>query len=380
MSLSNLPGTDRVLRFGLVGGRFGASFPWNAHPNLTVAAVAERNPSRREFAQKKYECAKGYETIEELVRDPEIDAVGVYTDAPLHVEHSILAMEHGKHVLCAVPACFGSIEEGERLLEAVERTGMNYMLAETGYYQQHTISARKFYEEGAYGDLYFCEAEYQHAGLEELFVVNGERTWRYGFPPMYYPTHATSLLIGVSGERLVEVMCCGWGDDDPVVTDNVYGNPFWNECAAFRTGRGNLFRANIWWKGAHAGCERADWTGSKLSFHCAHPNGLGARIVREGTVSELDDGGFKRAKAAVEEYTVPKWWNTDMLPEPMRIASGHQGSHVFLITEFVHSVLEERRPAIDVYEALAYTVPGIIAHQSAMKDGETLKVPQYDRK
>jgi hypothetical protein len=67
-----------------------------------------------------------------------------------------------------------------------------------------------------------------------------------------------------------------------------------------------------------------------------------------------------------------------MLPEPLRHNSGHQGSHTFLVHEFISALVEDRQPAIDVCEALAYTVPGIVAHQSALRGGETLKIPQFD--
>ena len=68
-----------------------------------------------------------------------------------------------------------------------------------------------------------------------------------------------------------------------------------------------------------------------------------------------------------------------MLPEPMRHESGHGGSHVFISAEFVNALLENREPAIDVYESLAMTAPGIVAHQAALKEGEQLPVPQFDR-
>ncbi len=50
----------------------------------------------------------------------------------------------------------------------------------------------------------------------------------------------------------------------------------------------------------------------------------------------------------------------------------------FISAKFVNALLEDREPSIDVYEGLAMTVPGIVAHQSALKDGEQLAVPQYD--
>jgi hypothetical protein len=58
---------------------------------------------------------------------------------------------------------------------------------------------------------------------------------------------------------------------------------------------------------------------------------------------------------------------------------GHGGSHGPLMHEFVSAILEDREPAVNIYEALALTVPGIIAHRSVLKDGETLKIPQYER-
>ncbi len=67
-----------------------------------------------------------------------------------------------------------------------------------------------------------------------------------------------------------------------------------------------------------------------------------------------------------------------MLPEPLRHGSGHGGSHTFLTHEFIDALVNERQPAIDIYESLAYTVPGIIAHQSAVQGGKQMKIPSFD--
>ena len=45
--------------------------------------------------------------------------------------------------------------------------------------------------------------------------------------------------------------------------------------------------------------------------------------------------------------------------------------------EFVTAILQDRKPLVDVVMALNLTVSGIVAHQSAMKNGELLKIPQY---
>lgn len=367
----------KKLRIGIVGGNFGRSFFFHEHPNCFVEAVSDLRPERRDALAKTYRCDKTYESLEKLILDKQVDAVGLFTPAPDHVRHAVACMKAGKHVLSAVPAAM-SLEECRRLIDTVKRTGLTYMMAETSYFQQHTISARSFFQAGKFGHVFYVESEYHHAGLESLFFENGKHTWRYGFPPMHYPTHCTAHLVGVTGERLTEVTCLGWGDDDPILKDNAYRNPFWNETALFKTGKGTPFRVAIYWKGAHRGTERAQWYGDRMSFFSAHPNGLGPVIVRAGNQTEKDSGGFTRQLSPFEKYEQPAWWKTDMLPEPLRHDSGHEGSHTFITHEFVDALVRGRRPAVDVYLAVACTAPGIIAHQSALKGGEQLKIPNFD--
>jgi predicted dehydrogenase len=376
LAFAGEPTAGRKLRVGIVGGRFGATFQFHEHPNCTVEAVSDLRPERRAALQKVYKCTKAYESLEELLKDRRVEAVFLATPAPDHVRHVTQTLQAGKHVLCAVPAAI-SLEECRQLVDSVKSTGLTYMMAETSYWQQPTISARKLYQEGRFGTIYCAESMYHHAGLESLWFEGGQPTWRHGFPPMLYPTHCTAHLIGVTGERLTEVSCLGWGDQDPLLRGNPYGNPFWNETAQFRTSRGHTLQVQVWWKGAHRGGERARLYGDKMSFLWPDPNGLGAVIVRTGKQTEKDSGGFERALPAFENYTVPQWWKTDLLPESLRHNSGHEGSHTFITHEFVDAVLRERRPAVDVHEAVAYTAPGIVAHQSALKDGERLKVPDF---
>ena len=57
---------------------------------------------------------------------------------------------------------------------------------------------------------------------------------------------------------------------------------------------------------------------------------------------------------------------------------GHGGSHGYLGNEFVEAILENRTPLVNIAWALNMTVAGIVAHQSALKDGELMKIPQFE--
>lgn len=368
--------SNKKIRVGIVGGRFGASFFWHEHPNCIVEAVSDLRPERRQYLKDVYKCGKSYESLEKLILDRKIEAVGVFTGAPDHVRHCVAALKEGKHVICAVPAAM-TIEEAEELHQTVKQTGLKYMMAETSYYHPSVISARKWFAEGKFGDIFYCEAEYHHPGLDVLYVEDGQRTWRYGLAPMNYPTHCTSYLTGVTGERLVSVSCQGFRNDQQFYKDNVYNNPFCNETAMFKTDKGHSFRVMVWWDAPVRGTERGQWCGSRMSFFDPNPNGLGAIIVRTGEQAEKDDAGFERKLSPFEQYPLPEYWKTDMLPEPLRHDSGHNGSHTFLTHEFIDALVHDRQPAIDIHEALAFTVPGIIAHHSALQSGKQLKIPTF---
>ena len=170
----------------------------------------------------------------------------------------------------------------------------------------------------------------------------------------------------------------GWGDDSPLLQNNPYNNPFWNETAFFETNKGTPFRVEVNWKGALRAVERGEWRGNKMSYYMSHHGGGESTSRTSGEIGK-DDAGFKNQENTVETYEAPQWWNTDMLPEPLRHPSGHGGAHTFITNEFIDALVNNRNPEVNIYEALAYTAPGIVAHESALKGGEYMKIPSFDK-
>src|SRR5690606_16429325 len=121
--------------------------------------------------------------------------------------------------------------------------------------------------------------------------------------------------------------------------------------------------------------ERCVWHGEQMSFHSRDPRGLGPVLVKKAAVSGQDDAGFSTHENQMEPYDQPAWWQTTLLPEPLRVNSGHDGSHPFITHEFVDALITDRRPRIDVREAIDYTLPGIVAHASALKQGISMRIP-----
>jgi predicted dehydrogenase len=296
----------------------------------------------------------------------------VWTGAPDHAKHCLDALNAGKHVVCAVPAAM-TLEECHRLVDTVKRTGLSYMLAETSCFHSATMSAVRFYREGKFGTVYYTQGEYLHdlgefhaggkpSGL--LKDADGKPTWRYGFPVAKYPSHANGSIIHVTGDRVAAVAALGWGLDNEVYKHNPYNNPFINVTFLCKTMGGNSSRIMIH---HHLGAdgdigERAEYFGTKMLF-------MEPRFGQPALIS-YENG--KLQPFELEDHS-------GILPPEMRkyTVGGHGGSEVYITNEFVTAFMEERRPLIDIHEAVAYAAPGICAQDSALKGGEWVKVPDF---
>jgi predicted dehydrogenase len=121
-----------------VGGGFGASFQWHLDPDCKVVALCDLREDRLKRLTDVYGPGQTYKGFREFLKHPQLDAVAVFTPAPLHVWMATEAMKAGKHVISAVPAGM-SVEELEQLLECVKKTGLKYMMAETSYYRAEAV-------------------------------------------------------------------------------------------------------------------------------------------------------------------------------------------------------------------------------------------------
>jgi predicted dehydrogenase len=93
---------------GIVGGNFGSTFQWHLDPNCKVTAVCDLRDDRLKDLVHAYGPAKQYKSFREFLKHPELDAVGIFTPAPLHVWMATEAMKAGKHVISAVPGGVGT--------------------------------------------------------------------------------------------------------------------------------------------------------------------------------------------------------------------------------------------------------------------------------
>ncbi|MFA7348875.1 MAG: Gfo/Idh/MocA family oxidoreductase [Desulfurivibrionaceae bacterium] len=346
-----VPVSDRKIRVGIIGYGvcgFGADFSFQDHPNVTVTAVADLVPEQCAALAKACRCQKMYGTGEELIRDEAVEAVFIATDAPSHARLAIAALQAGKHVASAVPAVFGSLEDADALFAAARSSAGKYMMFETSYFHGDLYCMREMYRMGALGRLIYSEAEYLHYLGTPLPAYGA---WRTGLPPQWYPTHTNAYYVGVTGGSFTEVSCMGMPSAIPHLQaeNNRFGNPFGTEIALFRTSEGGMARMAVSWEIPGTGDETGRiWT---------------------------EQGIFDRVFKGMDGKEAPLIKRPPLPPGVQ--PAGHGGSHGYLMSEFIEAILLDRTPLVDIAQALNLTVPGIVAHQSAMRNGELMKIPQY---
>jgi predicted dehydrogenase len=345
------PVSDRKIRVGIVGNgvcKFGPSFGFQDHPNVSVVAVSDLFPDRCAEMTVKCRCSKSYPSLEELVKDDRIEAVFVATDAPSHARHCIDVLKHGKHVASAVPAVFGSLEDAERLYETVKTTGKKYMMFETSAFHDDCYAMRQIYQAGGFGKLLYSEGEYLHYGVPQ---IPSYKDWRVGCPPQWYPTHSNAYYVCVTNGSFLEATCLSMPSlvEKLQPQNNVYKNPFGSEIALMRTSEGGMSRMAVSWDMPGTGGEVGRVYGQRGCMIGMHYNGQETKLP-----------GLQRP------------------PLPPTVDMGHHGGASGpLMNEFVTAILEDRQPMVDIRLALNMTVAGIVSHQSALKNGETLKIPQF---
>ena len=346
------PISDRKIRVGIAGYGvcgFGAAFHFQDHPNVSVDAVADIHPDKCAELARLCRCETTYSSCEDLIADDGIEAVFIATDAPSHARLAMAALNAGKHVASAVPAVFGSLEDADALFATAQRSDGKYMMFETSYFHYDLYCMRHMYERGELGKVVYSEGEYWHYFGTPLAAHGG---WRTGLPPQWYPTHSNAYYMGVTAGSFTEVSCMGMPSlvEHLQPQNNVYNNPFGTEVALFRTIEGGMSRMAVSWDTPGEGGERGRIRTEQGTFYGSF-NGVGGDALPE-----------------IQRPPLP----------PGVDAGGHGGSHGYLMNEFVEAILSDRTPLIDIAQSLNMTVSGIVAHESALRDGELLKIPQYE--
>jgi predicted dehydrogenase len=128
---------------------------------------------------KMYDYTTNYE---DMLNDPEIDVIAIYTPDHLHAQHVKLALQHGKHVVCTKPF-IDNLADAKELIELSEKTGKKVFIGQSSRFFEPAKRQYKDFEAGLIGDLITVESHY-HADhrwfLEKPWALESSFKWLYG--------------------------------------------------------------------------------------------------------------------------------------------------------------------------------------------------------
>ncbi|EFM11724.1 oxidoreductase domain protein [Paenibacillus curdlanolyticus YK9] len=166
-----------------------------------VAAIASRGIDKARETAQKLNIAKAYGAYEELLADPDIDAVYIPLPNHLHKEWTIKAAEAGKHVLCEKPAALDAAE-AEQMIAACRNAGV--LFAEAFMYRLHPRVERvkSIIASGEIGELRAVNGCFTFNNAEDAGNVRYRQEWGGGsiYDVGVYPLSAARWIIGAEPE------------------------------------------------------------------------------------------------------------------------------------------------------------------------------------
>jgi predicted dehydrogenase len=370
---------QKKINIAIVGLGFGAEFIpiYQKHPNATLYAICQRTQSKLDEIGDAFGIEKRYTSYDELLQDPDIDAVHINTPIPDHGQQSIKALKAGKHVACTVPMAT-SLEECREIVELTEQTGLTYMMMETVVYAREFLFMKELYEKGELGKIQFLKASHQQD-------MDGWPNYWPGLPPMYYATHCVGPVLGLTRDEAEYVSCFGSGTIREELQKH-YNSPFAVETTHIKFRNSDLsaqvyrslfdvarqYRESFEVYGSQKSVEWPLIEGKPLVVHTA-------KRPEPEIPEEVESPDFaKLLPQEIQPFTTRGVYDAN---EHQHLSftqgAGHGGSHPHLVHAFVSALLEGKEPYPNARQSANITCVGILAHESAKKGGELIRLPDF---
>ena len=263
------------------------------------------------------------------------------------------------------------------LIEAVEKYKKVYMMAENYIYIPELQMINNMVSQGLFGEIYFGEGEYLHNITGIMTYPNGKKSWQnywqLGKRGCFYPTHSVGpVMQWFKGDRIKSVQCLGTG---------------WNTNLEFRqedtsitlcqTESGKLIKIRVdCLSNRPHNMGYYSLQGTKGVYEA--PRGMGDRHkiwLTDMDGGDTDKAAWRPLSDYYGEYMPERYKN---VTEEQKSA-GHWGGDFFIVKDFVDSVVNGVKPAVDIYDACEWTAVGLLSELSVMNGGKSMEVPDFRR-
>ncbi|MBQ3274309.1 MAG: Gfo/Idh/MocA family oxidoreductase [Christensenellaceae bacterium] len=364
---------------GVAGLGFGREFVpiYLKHPNVDKVAINCRTPETLQKVGDENGIPEEMRFLnyDEMLACPDLNAIHVVTPPNTHYEYVMRALEAGKNVACTVPMGLSN-DELKNICKKVRQTGLKYMMMETAIYTREYLYAKNLVTTGQLGKIQFVRGSH----MQDMSIDGWAGFW-LGLPPMWYGTHAISPLLDITQSFPEYVICHGSGTLRPELTEK-YGSPFAIETTTIKLKDTDLCAeaTRSLYDTVRQYRESFDVYGTKMAFEWE-------QLVDEGCA--IHYGGEEAGRVVAPDVldclpeSIRQFSKKENISDPTQPSfiqgSGHGGSHPHLVHEFISAIVEDRKPYVDEIVSANFTSAGICSHESAMKGGEKVYVPDFTK-
>ncbi|MEX1121835.1 MAG: Gfo/Idh/MocA family oxidoreductase, partial [Balneolales bacterium] len=337
---------NKPINIAIIGLGFGAEFIpiYQKHPNANMYAICQRNESKLNEIGDAFGIEKRFTSYDEMLKDPNIDAVHINTPIQVHAEHTLKALRAGKHVSCTVPMAT-TVEDCEEIVKTVKETGLKYMMAETVVYSREYLFVKELYEKGELGKVQYMQASHPQD------MEGWPEYWEY-MKPMHYATHVVSPVLGLVDGEAEYVSCFGSGTINERLSKKS-GSSFAVESCHIKLKDSDV-AAHIYrslFDTARQYRESFDVYGTQKSFEWNLIEGEDPVIHTAKKPEpeipervEVPDYGHRLPKE-IQQFTQAGVYDADEHEHlSFTQGGGHGGSHPHLVHEFLSALVEDRDP------------------------------------
>jgi predicted dehydrogenase len=361
----------------IVGMGFGKEFIpiYQSHPNIKAVGICTRNQDTLDELAAKFNLDKNllFTNFEDVPGREDVDAIHIVTPVPEHARMTLASLNANKHTACTIPMAM-TVEDCQAIVEAKRKAGKVYMMMETALYTREFLYGLKLAESGQLGRIQFVRGSH----IQDMSMEGWAEYWK-GFPPMLNGTHAISPLLRINNTKAESVVCHGSGRLSPDLAER-YGSPFAVETATFTLKNSDVVAeaTRSLFDVVRQYRESYDVYGTKMSFeweqlqdesHVIFDGGENARRIDVPDTDEM----------LIEE--IAHFTKREKIDDPNHVSflqgAGHGGSHPHLVHEFLTALVEGREPYPNAVQSANITCVGILAHESAMKGGELIRLPEF---
>ena len=357
----------KKIKVGVVGISRGSAYvqAFGIGDRSEITAICDLNQqslreAARELKLSDSQCFTDYDQFIES----DIDVVVIGTPIPFHAEQVVKAIKAGKHVFSEVTAAH-TLEGCYEIYKAVKASDRKYMLAENYVYLDYIQQWKKYIDAGRIGRIHYAEAEYVH-DIRDLLVdeSSGDTYWRTYRPPIHYCTHCLGPLLYLTNDDYI-VKATALGNKNTIMTEH-WPSTIDMQVALFETKQGRTFKIL-----------RSQVTPRKP--HIVTYNVYGTKGFLETGRTEGYDTIGSRYFEETDEAVVPMNCNGTRLDVPLNYKfGGHGTSDYFAAQDFLDCIEFNREPYINVDRAMEMTIPGLIAHEAAVRGNVWLDVPHFE--